>query len=237
MTESMSVLTDPATFGILSSELTKCPRTAAALGELAAQWQQMMGFLQRVEQDTVSSQSVANAVENMNKTRIDATARRLRLKDGERLYPKSWSGSTPIGGFEREVAAWLGRVDPKHEAGKVIQRITKGTLRATEARTDGRYAEDDKPGSSPGQRDRRRSKSHGPEDQQIGAKSRVRGMASIGRRQCTHVVERPSDSAAVCTCDDKDAKELKERLTAWSLKVAEYQFKTIEAQKIRCGGK
>ena len=32
----------------------------------------------------------------------------------------------------------------------------------------------------------------------------------------------------------KDAKELKARLTAWSLKVAEYehQFKTIEAQKI-----
>ena len=40
MTESMSVLTDPA---ILNSELTNCPRTAAVLGELAAQWQQMMG--------------------------------------------------------------------------------------------------------------------------------------------------------------------------------------------------
>ena len=43
------------------------------------------------------------------------------------------------GGLAREVAAWLGCVDPKHEAGKLIQRI-----RATEPWTDGRYAEDDK---------------------------------------------------------------------------------------------
>ena len=39
-----------------------------------------------------------------------------------------------------------GYVDPKHEAEKWIQRITKGTLRATEAWTDGRHAEDDKHG-------------------------------------------------------------------------------------------
>ena len=38
----------------------------------------------------------------------------------------------------------LGIVDPAREAGKLIQRITKGTLRATEAWTDGRHAEDDK---------------------------------------------------------------------------------------------
>ena len=36
-----------------------------------------------------------------------------------------------------------GYVDPKHDAGILIQRITEGTLRATEASTDGRYAEDD----------------------------------------------------------------------------------------------
>ena len=92
----------------------------------------------------MSSQNLANAVENMSKTRIDAKGSRLRLKDGERLYPKSWSGSTPLGGLARKVAAWLGYVDPKHEAGKMIQRITKETLRATEAWTDGRHAEDDK---------------------------------------------------------------------------------------------
>ena len=40
------------------------------------------------------------------------------MKDGERLYPKSWSGSTPIGGFAREVAAWLGYIDPTHEGWK-----------------------------------------------------------------------------------------------------------------------
>ena len=50
----------------------------------------------------------------------------------------------PLGGFAREVAAWLGYVDLKHGAGKLIQRITKGTHRATEAWTDGRQAEDDK---------------------------------------------------------------------------------------------
>ena len=81
----------------------------------------MMATLQRVEQETVSSQSLANTIENMSKTRSDATGSRLRLKDGERLYPKSWSGSTPLGVFAREVAAWLGYVDPKHEAGKLIQ--------------------------------------------------------------------------------------------------------------------
>ena len=48
-----------------------------------------------------------------------------------------------LGGFSREVAAWQGYVDPKHEAGKLMQRITKGTLRAAEAWTDG-HAEDDK---------------------------------------------------------------------------------------------
>ena len=50
---------------------------------------------------------------------------------------------------------------------------------------------------------------------------------------CSQIVERPGDSAAAHTC--KDAKELKERLAAWSLKEAEYehQFKTTdEAQKI-----
>ena len=134
----MSVLTDPATYGILENELTYCPRTTAVLGELAAQW------LQRIEQEAVSSQSLANVIENIGRTRTDVTAGRLRLKDGERLYPKSWSGSTPIGGFAREAAAWLGYIDPAHEAGKLIQRITKGTLRATEARTDGSFAEDDK---------------------------------------------------------------------------------------------
>ena len=141
----MSVLTDPATCGKLNSELTSCPRTAAVLGELAANWQQMMGTLQRVEQEAVSSQSLDNAIESIGRTRTEATPSRLRLKDGERLHPKSWSGSTPIGGFAREVAAWLGYIDPTQEAGKLIQRITKGTLRATEASTDGRHAEDDKP--------------------------------------------------------------------------------------------
>ena len=83
MTESMSVLTDPAACGILNSELTGGPRTVVVLGELAAQWQQMMGTLQRVEQEAVSSKSLANAIESIGRTRTEATAVRLRLKDGE----------------------------------------------------------------------------------------------------------------------------------------------------------
>ena len=86
----------------------------------------------------ITELGLANAIESIGRTRTKATAGRLRLKDGERLNPKSWSGSTPLG----EVAAWLGFFDPTHEAGKVIQRITK--LRATEAWTGGRHAEDDK---------------------------------------------------------------------------------------------
>ena len=93
----------------LRSELTNCLRTAAVLGEMAAQRHHMIGSLRRVEQETVSSQNVADAIENMSKTRIDAKGIRLRLKDGERLYPKSWSDSTPLGRFAREVAAWLER--------------------------------------------------------------------------------------------------------------------------------
>ena len=88
--------------------------------------------------------NLANATENMNRTRIDATGKRLRLKDGERLNPKSWLGRTSLTGFEREIAPWLGYVDPKHEGGKLMQQITRGTLRATEAWTDGRHAVDDK---------------------------------------------------------------------------------------------
>ena len=133
----MSVLTDPATYGILNSELTNCPPTAAVLGELATQWQLMMGSVQRAEQEIV-----ANAIENMNRTRIGATGKRLRLKDGERLHPKSWSGSTSHAGCAREVAAWLGYVASMDEAWKMIQQIKKGALKATEAWTDGRCAAD-----------------------------------------------------------------------------------------------
>ena len=130
VTASMSVLRDPATYELLSSEL-------------AGQCRQLMVSLRRVEQEAVSSQNLANAVESLIRTRTVTAGDRLRLKDGERLHPKSWSGNTPLGGFAREVAAWL-YVDPKHEAGKQIQRITRGTLRMTGPWTDGRRAEDAK---------------------------------------------------------------------------------------------
>ena len=137
MTESMLVLTDPATNGLLNSELTNCPRTVAVLGELTAQWQQLMGTLQRVEQETTSSQNLATAIENLSRTRSDATGSKLRLKD-RGTTRRAGQATHPLGSLAREVAAWLGYVDPKHEAGKVVQRITKGTFRATEAWIDGR---------------------------------------------------------------------------------------------------
>ena len=189
----------------------------------------------------MSSQSLAKAIESIGRRRTEATAGRQRLKDGERLYPKSCSGSTPIGGFAREVAAWLGYVDPKHEAGKLIQRITKGTLRATEAWTDGRHAEDDK---------------HVELDYELAV---ALANATVGAARATVLritqtepshgfvawqalidgyAPRSSNDPAIAilatpeSC--KDANELKERLTAWSLRVTEYehQFKaTDEAQK------
>ena len=87
VTESMSVLTDPATYGLLNNELTNCPRTAAVLEELAAQRQQMVVSIQRIEQEAVSSQNMDNAMENLSRTRSDTTGSRLRLKDGERQNP------------------------------------------------------------------------------------------------------------------------------------------------------
>ena len=68
-------------------------------------------------QEAVSSQNMANAIENLSRTRREVTGSRMRQKDGERLYPKSWSSNTPLGGFAREVSEWLKYVDPKHEAG------------------------------------------------------------------------------------------------------------------------
>ena len=100
----MFVLTDSATYELLSSELTNCPR-ADAVGELAVQWQQMVVSLRRVEQKAVSSQNLANSIEGLNRTRAEAVGDRLRLKDGERLYPKRWPGNPPLGGFAREVTA------------------------------------------------------------------------------------------------------------------------------------
>ena len=47
----------------------------------------------------------------------------------------------------------------------------------------------------------------GREDHSNGAKSRVRAMASIGRRLCAQVVERPGDSAAAFTCDAQEVQE------------------------------
>ena len=233
----MSVLTDRATYGILNSELTNCAQLQY-WEEFAAQWQQMMRTLQRVEQEAVSSQSLANAIENTGRIRTDATASRLGLKGGDRLYPTSWSGSTPTWRFAREVAARLGYVDPKHEAGKLIQRITKGTLRATEAWTDGRYAEDGKHVELDCELAvALANATEGTASATVLRLKRSQAMGSWHGKQWSTsndpAIALQPTLATPKRC--KDTKELNERLTAWSLKVAEYehQFKTIdEAQKI-----
>ena len=154
------------------------------------------------------------------------------------------AGSTAHVGFAREVAAWLGYVDPKNEAGKLIHRITKGTLRATEAGTDGRYAVDDKyveldyelavalakvtEGAARATvlKVSQAEPSHGL----VAWQALVDGYAPKSSMtqpwRCNPYLRRPR----------RDAKELKQRLTAWSLKVAEYehQFKAIHgAEDIR----
>ena len=187
---------------------------------------------------------MANAIGNVNRTRIDAARSRLRLEDGERLYPKNRSGSTLLQGFAREVAAWMGYVDPKHQAGKLIQQITKGTPRATEAWTDSPQATDDK---------------YVELDYEL-AVALADATEGAARSTVLKVIQvEPShrfvawqalvDGYAPKSSNDpasvlqpifatlkryNDAKELKERLTARSSKVAgyEHQFKAIgEAQK------
>ena len=197
------------------------------LGELASQWQQMMVFLQRVEQETVSSQNMTNAKENTNRTRIDAAGSRLQLKDGERRQ-KNWSGSTPLGGFAREVAARLGCIDPKHEA---------GTLRATEAWTDFRHANDDKYVAL--DRVALASATEGaarstvlkvtpvePSHRFVAWQALVDGHAPKSSNEPAIALQPIHATSKRC----KDAKELDERPTAWSLRVAKYEheFKAID---------
>ena len=81
--------------------------------------------------------------------------------------PEELVGQHATWRFANEVAAWLVYVDPKHEAGQLIQRITKKT-----GHCDGRCSE-----------------VHSAEGHSCGAKSRVRGMASTGRRLCAQVIE------------------------------------------------
>ena len=150
--------------------------------------------------------------------------------------------------FTHEVATWLGYIDPTHDARKLVQRITKGTLRATEAWTDGRHAEDGKQveldyelavalaNATEGAaratvlRIPQTQPSHGF----VAWQALVDGYAPKSSNDPAIALQPTLATPKRC----KDAKELKERLTAWSLKVAEYehQFKTIgEAQKIFVG--
>ena len=122
----------------------------------------------------------------------------------------------------------------------MIQRITKGALRATETWTDGRHADvvlDDElamtlPSATEGAarpavlRVTQVEPSHGF----VAWQSLVDGFALKSSNDPAIALQPILATPKRC----KDAKELKERLTAWSLKMAEYehQLKAMdEAQK------
>ena len=172
----------------------------------------IMGSLQRVEQETVTSQNLVNVTDIMNRTRIDATGNRLRLKDGKRIHPKSWSDSTSLARFACEIAAWLRYVDPKHETGKFKQEITEGTFRASEASTDWRSSSCSRQVSWSGQWhcNGRCSKIHNSEIPSSGVKSRFRNMTSADWWQFVQVIERIGKSAPPIFTASKRRKDGKE---------------------------
>ena len=188
----------------------------------------------------MSSQILASAIENMNSTGtpIDATGNRLRLKDGERHYPKSWSARV---GSLRD---WEMSIQSTRLV-KMLQKITEGTIRATEAWTDGRHAVDDKcvelehelavalatvtegAARSTVLKIAQVEPSHGFVAWQSRADDYAPKSSNAPAKALQPILATPERR--------KDAKELTEKLTAWSLKVAEYehQFKVIdEAQKM-----
>ena len=75
---------------------------------------------------------------------VPAASRKRETVSSQNFTRRAGRAAHHSEGLAREVAAWLVYVDLKHEAGKLIQRITKETLGAIEAWTDGRHAEDDK---------------------------------------------------------------------------------------------
>ena len=76
----------------------------------------------------------------MARARSDSAGNRLRLKDVEELYPKSWLGSKPYAGFAREIAAWLWYIDPTRLGS---DSANHDTLSVTELWTDKRHDEDE----------------------------------------------------------------------------------------------
>ena len=119
-------LTGPATLDILNSELTNCPRTAAVLGDFSTQWQQMVG-------DSAASRTRdCDIAEPGHRYREHA-------QDTDRYNGKSTAtegrratlSEEPVGQHitrrvrAREIAGWLRYVDPKPEAVKLMQQITK----------------------------------------------------------------------------------------------------------------
>ena len=144
----------------------------------------------------------------------------------------------------RSLHGWE-RVDPKHEAGKLIQQITKGTLRTTKAWTDGRHAADDKyveldcelavalANVTEGAARSAVLKVTQVEPSHFVAwQALVDGQAPKSSKDRATALQPIFATPKRC----KDAKVLKEKFTAWSLKVAEYeyQFKVIDEAQMTC---
>ena len=134
---------------------------------------------------------------------------------------------------------------PKHEAGKLIRKITKGTVRTTEAWTHGRHAADDKnveldhelavalanvtEGAT--RSTVLKVTQVEPSHEFVAWQALVGGYASKSSNDPAKALQPTLATPKRCM----DAKELKENLTAWSLKVVEHvhQFKVID-EAIKC---
>ena len=79
---------------------------------------------------------------NMARTRSDEAEIRLRLKDVDKLHPRSWPGSITQGLRAKSLHGCDTLIRSRRLAGEVIQLITSWTSRVTELWTDNRHEKD-----------------------------------------------------------------------------------------------
>ena len=78
----------------------------------------------------------------MARTRSDEAEIRLRLKDVDKLHPRSWPGSITQGLRAKSLHGCDTLIRSRRLAGEVIQLITSWTSRVTELWTDNRHEKD-----------------------------------------------------------------------------------------------
>ncbi len=129
---AMPVCDDPGTEAKLQQELANAPTALQVIAELvkvirigAEKQSALQGDMENIVTNSTDRRTVAQAIESGRKKLHND----LRLKDGDKLYPKAWSGEAneiPFIEFSRRVAQWLGYVDPDHRAGELVRKVTSG---------------------------------------------------------------------------------------------------------------